>query len=159
MGKKPMPLVDPNTLTLDQVAMLQSSRMSRAIKGMSPEHKRALLKECEEKIYVAQMKATSVGQECCDEKGVTRFPSPYTLVKKYSYLYTCISGWMTKEDLVNREEERFGKDWLVDQVTYLRKEYGKYSEGISTLNLKVEEMTYDELQNEYNILKEIKERR
>ncbi len=61
--------------------------------------------ECEQRIWAATVVAASIGQQCTDHKKASRWLAPYTLVKKYSHLYTCIAGWQTKKDLEERTLE------------------------------------------------------
>jgi len=104
-----IPIYNPDRLTLDDLLGMSAPTMTRALKGMSPVHKNELLIECEQRIRGAVTSATAVGQECADSRGITRYPAPYTLVKKYSYLYTCIAGWQTKKDLEEREAEFYAR--------------------------------------------------
>lgn len=144
MKQKPSPItIDVNILTLDELFEFSSHMMARVLKLMSPEHKAKLLLECEEKIYYTTMQATRVGQACVDAKGITRFPEPYTLVKKYSYMYTCIAGWQSESDLEERAAESGRRQWYEERVTELREE----SKG--SLMIPVEMLTYAQLKEEY----------
>jgi len=104
-----IPIYNPDRLTLDELLEMAAPTMTRALKGMSQVHKDELLMECEQRIRTATISATSVGQQCADYSGISRWPAPYTLVKKYSYLYTCIAGWQTKKDLEDRAAEYYAK--------------------------------------------------
>lgn len=106
MGRKPLPLKDSNSFTLDELGTLSIPTMRRALSGMSEERKKELLAECEEKVQLATEMCCKPGQTCADSKGITRYPSPYTLIKKYSNLYAAIAGYQTEEDLNDRALEK-----------------------------------------------------
>jgi len=104
-----IPIYNPDRLTLDELLEMAAPTMTRALKGMSQVHKDELLVECEQRIITATYASTAVGQQCADNKGISRWPASYTLVKKYSYLYTGIAGWQTKKDLEEREIEYYAR--------------------------------------------------
>ena len=107
MSKKLPELADVDKLSIEELAMLSAPAMTRVLHRLSPERKVELLDECEEHINHATAKACMPGQLCADPKEATRFAQPYTLIKKYSYLYTCIAGYQTKDDLMHKEFEQY----------------------------------------------------
>ena len=107
MTRKPIKLKDPDAFTLEELGTLSATTMTKVLRDMSQEHKQELLAECVYLIEEATKAGTSVGQAWTDTKEPSRFPTPYGAVKKFSYLYTCISGWMSNADLEEREQEKF----------------------------------------------------
>ena len=108
-------LKDANTFTLEELSMLSPQTMHKVISQMSPEHKNELLAECEMRIREATERGTAVGMAWTDTRGISRFPSPYALAKKYSNLYTCIAGYQTDADLEARRQEKFEKTGLTGE--------------------------------------------
>lgn len=102
---KPLPIQAPDEIPLDQIVEMSTVLMQRVIKGLSTDRRAELLAEIEIRIDMANSAACAPGRMYADDRGVTRFPSPYTMVKKYSYIYTCIAGWSSNKDLEAREEE------------------------------------------------------
>lgn len=111
MGSRPN-LKEPDTFTLEEVCSLSPRSMTKIILQMSPEHKAELMSECEMRIRVAEAQGSAVGHEWADYRGVTRFPSPYVLAKKYTYIYTCLAGWFTEADLEARAQEKFEREGI-----------------------------------------------
>lgn len=97
---------DPDELPLDAIVEMSSDLMRKVIQSMNPERKELLLAEVEERIIQCNAAAQRPGLMYADEKGPTRFPHPYTMVKKYTYIYTVMAGWFSAEDLRQREEEK-----------------------------------------------------
>lgn len=112
MSRKPIKLKDANTFTLEELGTLSATAMTRVLNDMSAEHKQKLLDECVYLIEEATRAGTAVGQAWTDTKEPSRFPTPYGAVKKFSYLYTCISGWQSVADLEEREREKFKREGI-----------------------------------------------
>lgn len=96
-----------NTMSLTQIAAIGNPHTQEAIlKRLMPSRKAELIKECEAVIFQAQEKINQVGYEAASPRSFqgAQFVDPYTILKKYSYIYTTLSGWMTEEDLSVREK-------------------------------------------------------
>ena len=127
MGCKPIPLKHPDTFSLDEFMYLEARSMKRILEGMSSEHKQELLAECEERYYAVLAHCTRVGVEAADSKKISRFPSAYTMVKKYAYYYTVLTGWWSEADLSAKEEALQGKsDTLEGKLQALKDRFNKY---------------------------------
>lgn len=107
---KSFTLKNANEFTLEELSALSPRSLTKILDQMTNEHKQELLDECLMRIEVATARGTAVGNEWADSRGVTRFPSPYVLAKKYTYLYTCIAGWATEADLEARSREKIEKE-------------------------------------------------
>lgn len=107
-------IADPDRFTIDDLLEMTTVTMNRTMKAFSEEHKQALLVDCVQRIEFAQMRVCGVGQEASDSRGVTRFPNPYTLLKKYSYMYTCLSGWQSESDLLAREQAMYEEHGMTE---------------------------------------------
>lgn len=109
---------EPDDLPLDILVEMSSDLMRKVVRQMTSERKTALLQEIEDRIAESNAAACAPGRMYADEKGPTRFPHPYTMVKKYSYIYTVVAGWFSKDDIDIREEEKthaaieeYAKQW------------------------------------------------
>ena len=127
MGRKPIPLKHPDTFSLDEFMYLEARPMKRILEGMSSEHKQELLAECEERYHAVLAHCTRVGVEFADSRKISRFPSAYTMVKKYAYYYTVLTGWWSEADLSAKEEALQGKsDTLEGKLQALKDRFNKY---------------------------------
>ena len=127
MGRKPIQLKHPDTFSLEEFMFLGARTMKRILEGMSSEHKHELLAECEERYHAALAHCTRVGAEAADSRKISRFPSAYTMVKKYAYYYTVLTGWWSEADLSAKEEALQGKsDTLEGKLQALKDRFNKY---------------------------------
>ena len=127
MGRKPIQLKHPDTFSLEEFMFLEARTMKRILEGMSSEHKQELLAECEERYHAALAYGTRVGVEFADSRKISRFPSAYTMVKKYAYYYTVLTGWWSEADLSAKEEALQGKsDTLEGKLQALKDRFNKY---------------------------------
>lgn len=113
---KAIPIYNPDRFGVEDLFEMSSPAMNRVLRAMSQEHKHALAEECLVKIEVATGVVCSSGHECADSRGVTRFPSPYTVVKKYTYMYTVLAGWQSEADLEVREQEKFEREGITEEM-------------------------------------------
>lgn len=111
-----IPTHDPDRFEVDDLFEMSSHTMNRVLRSMSPEHKAKLANECLVKIDVATGVVCSPGHECADSRGITRFPNPYTIVKKYTYMYTVLAGWQSEADLEAREQEKFEREGISEEA-------------------------------------------
>ena len=110
---------DTTQLTIEELASLSPRTMQKVLRAMPKDHRKALLSECEEKIDILSETCTRPGYECADSK-IVGFTSPYTMLKKYSHMYTCLAGFQTAGDLEERMrdqcielvEEHLGIRWV-----------------------------------------------
>ena len=110
---------DTTQLTIEELASLSARTMQKVLRAMPKDHRKALLGECEEKIDILSEACTRPGYECADSK-IVGFTSPYTMLKKYSHMYTCLAGFQTAGDLEARMrdqcialvEEHMGIRWV-----------------------------------------------
>lgn len=100
-------VTNPDRFTVDELFELSPRTMNAVIHAMSEGHRKELLEECRHKIEDANEIVCSVGHEAADSKGITRYPNPYTICKKYTYMYSNLSGWAYESDLQAREQEQF----------------------------------------------------
>lgn len=127
MGRKPIQLKHPDTFSLEEFMFLEARTMKRILEGMSSEHKQELLAECEERYHVVLAYCTRVGVEAADSRKISRFPSAYTMVKKYAYYYTVLTGWWSEADLSAKEEALQDKsDTLEGKLQELKDHFNKY---------------------------------
>jgi len=106
---------NPDEFTLEELGTLTSATMYKIIRQISPERKKELLAKCEAMVHLAIEKGTAPGQIWADSRAITRFPSPYAIYKKYAYLYTCIAGYQTDEDIQAHREEQFQETGITDE--------------------------------------------
>lgn len=111
-----IPIHDPDRFEVDDLFEMSSHTMNRVLRAMSPEHKTKLANDCLVKIDVATSVVCSPGYECADSRGITRFPNPYTVVKKYTYMYTVLAGWQSEADLEAREQEKFEREGISEEA-------------------------------------------
>jgi hypothetical protein len=110
---------DTTQLTIEELASLSPRTMQKVLRAMPEDHRKALLSECERKIVEYGLACTRPGYECADSK-IVGFTSPYTMLKKYSHMYTCLAGFQTAGDLEERMrdqcialvEEHMGIRWV-----------------------------------------------
>lgn len=114
MATRRFKLKNPETMTLDEIAILSPKVMQDAFNEISSQRRTELLDECLHRINVSTTTAASPGHLMSDSKGVTRFPTSYTLIKKYSYVYTVLTGWFSNSDLIQREMEQAFVDTPID---------------------------------------------
>ena len=112
---KAEPIHNPDRFEVDDLFEFQGRTMMRIIRQMTEEHRQSLVEECLRKIQIAQDSVCRPGFEACDSRGVTRFPNPYTVMKKYTYMYTALTGWSTDTDLEARENEKFQREGMSEE--------------------------------------------
>lgn len=112
---QPIQIYEPDRFTIDDLLDMSSPMMNRVMKAFSSEHKQVLLADCLVRIEYAQSRVCGVGQVASDSRGISRFPNPYTLLKKYTYMYTCLSGWQSETDLEERERAQLAQNGLSEE--------------------------------------------
>ena len=104
MGKR-LILPGANTATLDEMFEMSPRTFEACIRRLTPERRQELLLECEERLEYATGRACGTGFAFCEDRTPNRFSNGYHLVKKFSYMYTCLAGYQTNADLEMREME------------------------------------------------------
>lgn len=99
---------DVTKFTIEEIAALSPHAMEKVLKAMPQEHRTKLLKECEKIVLVFSVACTRVGYECADSKQPGQV-NPYTMLKKYSHIYTCLAGYQTSRDLHSKTVEKWIK--------------------------------------------------
>lgn len=100
-----------NKMTLEEFACVGNPHTQDALlKRLAPAKRDELKQECYDTIIELENKIGQVGFEAASPKTFQGrgFMDPYTLLKKYSHVYTVLAGWMTNEDLGVRESGVIG---------------------------------------------------
>ena len=95
-----------NKMSLEELASIGNARTQEAVlKRLSPSRREALIQECEDRVTFYQNKICNPGFEATSPRSFqgNGFSDPYTELKRYSHIYTCLAGWMTAEDMTVRE--------------------------------------------------------
>ena len=124
---------DPESILLDDLVEMDARFMEAVIRRMSIDHKTTLLAECEVRVYQYEGITARTSADIAP-RGFERFPTPYAMLKKWSYIYSCLAGYQTNADLeqklaAKRFEEgqrehadgRMGLSDLVGALAFLRK--------------------------------------
>ena len=113
---KAIPIYNPDRFGVEDLFEMSSHTINRVLRAMSQERKNVLAEECLVKIEVATNIVCSPGHVCADSRGITRFPNPYTVVKKYTYMYTVLTGWQSEADLEARAQEKFEREGISEET-------------------------------------------
>ena len=111
-----IPIHDPDRFLVDDLFEMSPHTMNRVLRAMSAEHKHTLVDDCLAKLEHATEVGSSVGHEWADSRGISRFPSPYNIAKKYTYMYTVLTGWQSEEDLAAKEQEKFEANGVTEEM-------------------------------------------
>ena len=96
-----------NALPFDELLSFSNSHTQAAVLSrLSPGRREALIHEVEERIGHLEGKICGIGYEAASPRVYMggAYVDPYSLMKKYVYVYTVLTGWMTDADLKVREE-------------------------------------------------------
>jgi hypothetical protein len=96
-----------NSLPFDELLNFSNSHTQAAVLSrLSPGRREALIQEVEEAIKNLETRICGVGYEAASPRVYMggAYVDPYSQLKKYVYVYTVLTGWMTDADLKVREE-------------------------------------------------------
>ena len=116
-------LEEINKMSLDEIADISNSHTQEAVlKRLTPERRSVLTIECESRVLHYQEMICRTGYEAASPRSFQGglFKDPYTQLKKFSHIYTVLSGWMTTEDLLIREN---GVLHMLQETVVHREEY------------------------------------
>ena len=114
-------LKDANLFTLEEVRVLSHRLQARIIGQMSVERRKELTAQCLEKVIFAQNATCCRPINVADPKEPTNTLPPYTTLKIYENLYTCLAGWQFEADLAPREAARMKENAKAKRGTVIGK--------------------------------------